>query len=77
MMQFFEFFFAGPGWGWKALGLILLVNVVFNGIAEVIKAINERTLNRELVDFVLEKCDRDSAEGVWGEKPATKDDVRS
>lgn len=38
-MEFFEFFFSGPNWGWKAFALILLVNVIFNGIVEIIKAI--------------------------------------
>lgn len=25
MMEFFEFFFSGPNWGWKIFALILLV----------------------------------------------------
>jgi hypothetical protein len=34
MMSFFEFFFSGPGWGWKAAMLIVLLSVFFKGIRE-------------------------------------------
>ena len=34
MMSFFEFFFSGPGWGWKATMLIVLLSVIFKGISE-------------------------------------------
>ena len=34
MMCFFEFFFSGPGWGWKAAMLIVLLSVFFKGIRE-------------------------------------------
>ena len=28
MMEFFEFFFSGPGWGWKLVGLVALISVI-------------------------------------------------
>lgn len=34
MMSFFEFFFSGPGWGWKAATLIVTLSVFFRGIRE-------------------------------------------
>ena len=40
-MGFFEFFFSGPGWGWKVFALIWLTNVVLNGIASIVKAVYE------------------------------------
>ena len=27
-MDFFEFFFSGPDWGWRVFGLVALINVV-------------------------------------------------
>lgn len=40
-MDFFEFFFSGPGWGWKAFALIVFVGALFDGIASIIGAIFE------------------------------------
>lgn len=34
MMNFFEFFFSGPGWGWKAATLIVILSVFFRGVRE-------------------------------------------
>ena len=47
-MEFFEFFFSGPGWGWKAFVLIWFTNAIFNGIAEIIKAVFEGKTQRIL-----------------------------
>jgi hypothetical protein len=40
-MDFFEFFFSGPGWGWRAFGLIVFVGAFFDGLASIISAIFE------------------------------------
>ena len=70
-MEFFEFFFSGPGWGWKALVLIWLTNVIFNGIASVIKAIFEGKTQRILAEL-KEITLNDDKENT----KATKDDFR-
>lgn len=70
-MEFFEFFFSGPGWGWKAFVLIWFTNVIFNGIAEIIKAIFEGKTQRilaELKEITLDDSKEDTK--------ATKDDFR-
>ena len=70
-MEFFEFFFSGPGWGWKAFVLIWLTNVIFNGIASVIKAIFEGKTQRILAELkeITLNDDEESTK-------ATKDDFR-
>lgn len=35
-MDFFEFFFSGPNWGWKVFGLILLIASIGNAISTVV-----------------------------------------
>ena len=40
-MEFFEFFFSGPGWGWRAFALTAFVGVFFDGIASIIGAVFE------------------------------------
>lgn len=70
-MEFFEFFFSGPGWGWKAFVLIWFTNVIFNGIAEIIKAIFEGKTQRILAEL-KEITLNDDKENT----KATKDDFR-
>lgn len=70
-MEFFEFFFSGPGWGWKAFVLIWFTNVIFNGIASVIKAIFEGKTQRILAEL-KEITLNDDKENT----KATKDDFR-
>ena len=71
-MEFFEFFFSGPGWGWKAIALIWFTNVIFSGIAEVIKAIFEGKTKKILAEIKSLTMDEKSKEDT----KATKDDFR-
>lgn len=70
-MEFFEFFFSGPGWGWKAFVLIWFTNVIFNGIAEIIKAVFEGKTQRILAELkkITLNDDKENTK-------ATKDDFR-
>ena len=79
-MEFFEFFFSGPGWGWKVFALICLISVFCDLI---IKSIN-MVLNHKIKKFEIEIAElaeslkhkndnKDNDEGT----PATIDDVRS
>ena len=70
-MEFFEFFFSGPGWGWKAFVLIWFTNVIFNGIAEIIKAVFEGKTQRILAELKKITLDDDKKD-----TKATKDDFR-
>lgn len=71
-MEFFEFFFSGPGWGWKALALIWFTNVIFSGVAEVIKAIFEGKTKKILAEIKSLTMDEKPKEDT----KATKDDFR-
>lgn len=71
-MEFFEFFFSGPGWGWKAFALIWFTNVIFSGIAEVIKAIFEGKTKKILAEIKSLTMDEKPKEDT----KATKDDFR-
>ena len=70
-MGFFEFFFTGPGWGWKVFALALLINVLSGGVASVIKAIFEGKSKFILAQIKghMDNLNNDCP-------PATKDDVR-
>ena len=70
-MEFFEFFFSGPGWGWKAFVLIWFTNVIFNGIAGIIKAVFEGKTQRILAELkkITLNDDKENTK-------ATKDDFR-
>ena len=70
-MEFFEFFFTGPGWGWRALVLLLMVGSVTDMISSIFKS---RSLEQErdhLLEIVQEYIKKEK------DNPATKDDVRS
>jgi len=71
-MEFFEFFFSGPGWGWKAFALIWFTNIIFSGITEVIKAIFEGKTKKILAEIKSLTMDEKSKEDT----KATKDDFR-
>lgn len=71
-MEFFEFFFSGPEWGWKAFALIWFTNVIFSGIAEVIKAIFEGKTKKILTEIKSLTMDEKSKEDT----KVTKDDFR-
>ena len=76
-MEFFEFFFSGPGWGWKVFALICLISVIGDVI---IKSIN-MVLDHNIKKFEIEmrellKYENDNKDDDAG-TPASADDVRS
>ena len=38
-MNFFEFFFSGPNWGWRFLGLIWMISIVGEIIVKLVKVV--------------------------------------
>lgn len=71
-MGFFEFFFSGPGWGWKVFALIWLTNVILNGIASIVKAVYEGKTAKIMEEIkMLTKKDKEEKSSA-----ATKDDFR-
>lgn len=36
-MEFFEFFFSGPDWGWKVFGLTILINAVGHYVVSLVE----------------------------------------
>lgn len=75
-MGFFELFFSSPGWGWKLLGLIVFIQVFFNGIVSLIKTFHNSKTNLEEVSEVIDKLIKDD-KNKSEDQGATKDDVRS
>jgi hypothetical protein len=73
MMEFFEFFFSGPGWGWKVFGLVVMLNVVGHYTVSLVEQYLTYRLSVKLgIDLVdlLEEEDEDTDTG------ATIDDCR-
>lgn len=75
MMEFFEFFFSGPGWGWKVVALIFLISPIFDFLAKAVKQIFDYKLNKFRI--VAEEAAKRKAENKDEGTPATADDVRS
>lgn len=77
-MEFFEFFFSGPDWGWRAFGLIWLVYAVGHVLTNLFELFVTYLLCRkaikEGVDF---EVDTDNKTSVEDDHPADADDVRS
>ena len=71
-MGFFEFFFSGPGWGWKVFALAIIINLIMNGIASIVKAVFDGK-SKFILTQIKGHMDNLSNDGT----PATKDDVRS
>lgn len=71
-MEFFEFFFSGPGWGWKVFSLVILLNVVGHYTVSLIEQYLTYRLSVKLgIDLVdLLEEDEDTNTG------ATIDDCR-
>lgn len=72
IMEFFEFFFSGPGWGWKAIALILFINVIFEGITNIIHAIFEGKIKQIRAKMKTNIDNEDSTKDT----EATVDDFR-
>ena len=69
-MGFFEFFFSGPGWGWKVFGLICIISTVGDIIVKVIDTV---------LDYKVKKFKSEVAAHIKAEdkdSAATKNDVR-
>lgn len=76
-MEFFEFFFSGPGWGWKVFGLMCLISVFGEVILKGINIVLEHNTNKFKIEIEnainhIGKKNTKDAEGT----PATKEDVR-
>ena len=71
-MEFFEFFFSGANWGWRLLGLILLIYVAGYVINNIFDTYLAYRLGAKVVDAGYD-LDIDSEDKST---PATKDDVR-
>ena len=69
-MEFFEFFFSGPGWVWKVLGLLLLIEAVGSIIIGIVKATCNYRLKKWLAEIDTENDNDDK------DNSATADDVR-
>ena len=68
-MEFFEFFFTGEGWGWKLIGLTVLISIVGHYIVELLDVYLTYRLGVKLgIDFNELTKDDDSS--------ATIDDCR-
>ena len=72
-MEFFEFFFSGPGWGWKVFGLVILLNVVGHYTVSLIDTYFTYRLGVKLGVDYTELSDEDDEDTDTG---ATIDDCR-
>lgn len=77
-MEFFDFFFSGPGWGWKVFGLMCLISVfgelILKGVNVVLKHKTDKF--RIEIENAMMQVGKKNTKDVEG-TPATKDDVRS
>ena len=71
-MEFFEFFFSGADWGWRAFGLIWLVYT----IGYVINNLADTYLTYRLGTKAIKAGYSLDVENDDKSTPATKDDVR-
>lgn len=78
-MEFFEFFFSGPGWGWKVFALICFMSVFGEFIYKMIKVVLDYKINKykEGIKQTVESISKYSGTCDEEGTPATKDDVRS
>ena len=78
MMTFFEFFFSGPGWGWKVFALICVISVFCEAILKGIGVVLEHKTNKFRIEIenAMKHVSKKNTETDKG-TPATIDDVRS
>lgn len=82
MMQFFEFFFREPGWVWRFLCLLILLETVGSFISSIIEAVTKchlAALASTDVDIDCDIDDDDSDAAIEvddSDHGATADDVR-
>lgn len=70
-MEFFEFFFSGPGWGWKVFALMCFISIFVELIPRIIKII----LDYKTEKFKI-KIEKHTTRNLKNGTPATKEDVR-
>lgn len=77
-MEFFEFFFSGPGWGWKIFALICLISVFGEVILKGVNIVLEHKTNKFKIEIenAMKNIGKKNTKNDEG-TPATKDDVRS
>lgn len=78
-MEFFEFFFSGPNWGWKIFALILLVYAVGDIFVRTANCFFDYRLEKYVADHIDEILDSVESDEDDNHKcnTASKDDVRS
>ena len=80
-MSFFEFFFSGPNWGWRFLGLVWMISIVGEIIVKLLKITLDYNLdkfNTQIAKAMHElqyPTDEDNTEDD-NNTPATIDDFR-
>lgn len=76
-MGFFEFFFSGPGWGWKVFALICLLSVFCDAILKGISVVLEHKTNKFRIEIenAMKHIGNKNTKNDEG-TPATIDDVR-
>lgn len=70
-MEFFEFFFSGPGWGWKVVALMCFTSIFVELIPKIIKVILDYKTEKFKIE-IKESTKKYLENGT----PATKEDVR-
>ena len=78
MMTFFEFFFSGPGWGWKVFALICFTSLFVELIPRTTNAILDYKLKKYQLEleWLDKNNDNDTNDTNNEDTPATVDDVR-
>jgi hypothetical protein len=76
-MGFFEFFFSGPGWGWKVFALICLISVFGEVILKGINIVLEHKTNKFKIEIenTMKNIGNKNTKNEES-TPATKEDVR-
>ena len=77
-MEFFEFFFSGPGWGWKVFALICLISVFCEAILKGVNVVLKHKTDKFRIEIenAMKQVGKKSTGNDEG-TPATADDVRS
>lgn len=77
-MEFFEFFFSGPNWGWKVFALMCLISVFGDLIIKCVEIAFEHKTNKfkiEIENAMKNTNDKNTSNDDG--TPATIDDVRN
>ena len=66
-MEVLQFLLSGPGWFWRAFIVIWFLSVIFNGIANIIRAFLRRKSSAEELSDAIMKC-TEEIEEILGKK---------